>query len=109
MATEEHTTRRNILKALPAGLMAALVAGDVHAAVDALSAENDILSHAVAIHRALKANVPEGAWVNGFQFRCVDGEIVTETIWASAMTDNYLLIHARPAVYDGWRRNGEAA
>lgn len=48
-------------------------------------------------------SLPTGASLQGAQFRCIDGEIDADSIWVSAMTQDYRLIHMRPNVYEGWR------
>lgn len=64
---------------------------------------NGLLGAAGFVHYMLWKNRPDGSAIKGFQFRCVSGEIVAESIWATVITSDYRLLHARPAVYNGWK------
>lgn len=68
-----------------------------------LTTGEKVQHHAREIERLLKADLPEGALLKGFEFRCNDDGIEPGTIWASGMTPDFNLCHARPDMYDGWR------
>ncbi len=113
MATNELNTRRGLLKALPSGLMTALLAGNAAEAseivlVDALNTNEAILRHARELWGLLQKSAPEGAWVRHVYMGGVGGEIVQDAITASAITEDHRLAHARPGVFEGWRSEGRA-
>lgn len=111
MADTEHNTRRAMLKALPVGLMAALTAGNAAEAADILlndTPESQILHHAREIHRVLAETQPEGAWLRGFYFSCVGGDLIETSVWASTQHEHKLM-HARPAVLASWRATDGSA
>lgn len=66
MADTEHTTRRSLLKGIPAGLIAALSAGNAAEAAgillaDAVPEQTDfarVMHHARELHRALNETCP---------------------------------------------------
>jgi hypothetical protein len=64
---------------------------------------NGLIGAASVAHSILSNHRPAGAMIKGFQFHCLDGEIDHVTIWATVVTPDYRLLHARPAVYNGWR------
>lgn len=68
-----------------------------------LSPEAQIMHHAREIKRVMRDTAPEGSTLKGFQFRTLYDEIDLDTVWASAMTDQYQLAHMRPSMFDGWR------
>jgi hypothetical protein len=113
---ENQVSRRNLLLAAPAVLAATMTGAAVAAEMpddwrpDVETVEQAIIAHVREIMVLLRETAPVGAWMRGFQFSCVDGEISPETIWASAQrADDFNLIHARPAVFEGWREHGKAA
>lgn len=96
---EFKPTRRSLLRTAPAAGLAAMMAG----AVPAAQAEPDIMHHVREIERLLNADLPEGATLKGFEFRCGEDGIDPASIWASGLTEGFNLCHARPGVFDGWR------
>lgn len=111
---ENTVSRRSILGAAPvAGIAAFMVASTPEdaAASDTGSewpADEDDTADLIAYHveqitSVLNRGAPNGAQLRSFDFRCVGGEILYDSIWASAINSDCRLYSARPCVYDGWR------
>jgi hypothetical protein len=114
--------RRALLQGIPSGLASATVVGYAAQASDlllppVLSAAEDplpcgemdraLVAGARCIEVLLKKAAPQRAWIKGYSFRCVGGELDPESIWATIQLENYELAHARPAVFGGWRWAGK--
>lgn len=68
-----------------------------------ISVEAEIMVHAEEILRLLKKSAPDDAYLKGFQFTCMDGEINPDSVWSTVQLTNHNLAHMRPAVRPGWR------
>ena len=64
---------------------------------------DQIAYHVEQIAQLLNADAPDGAVLRGFDFRCLGGEVLHDSIWASAINEDCRLYSARPCVYEGWR------
>ena len=67
------------------------------------TAATQIAYHVEQIAQILHGDAPAGTVVQGFQFRLRDGEIMHDTIWASAINKDCRLYWLRPAFFEGWR------
>lgn len=76
---------------------------EVHKAVS-----EEIMGHVRALVSILNREAPEGVTVNGLQFRALEGDLLEDTVWASARGDDLSIWNMRPAYYDGWKKFREA-
>ena len=91
-------TRRGLLAALPFTALALPVVALPVPQID------NVLDHASAINRLLLASAPAGSVLRGVQWMSHSGNPAPD-LWATVWCD-HALYHARPAVYDSWRRHG---
>lgn len=61
---------------------------------------NQIMHHVSEIIRIMEETSPEGAEVQGFEFRIVNGE--PHSLWGSARLPSGNLTHIRPGITQGW-------
>ena len=94
--------RRKFLIAAPATLTLPTLAQS-----DAYNVVRDVTSSVrpsvTLLHNVLKRSVPEGTILKGFQFRCDEnGELMEDTVWASAVGADNIPHHSRPFVKSEW-------
>lgn len=85
MATENNTTRRALMKALPVGLMAALASGNTLAAAELVTAPapdvtegemEQLKLHAAEVHRLLSETMPADGKIGPFFQIDADGAVL---------------------------------
>ncbi|WP_407491864.1 hypothetical protein [Pseudooceanicola sp. MF1-13] len=97
-----NITRRTFVQGAPLSALAAAASPASASIRQDVKTEAAIVAHARAIMDLLRESAPEGAMVKGFSFTAVDGEIRPDSIWASAITEDYRLVHLRPSVRFNW-------
>ncbi|AXT28941.1 hypothetical protein D1823_19710 (plasmid) [Ruegeria sp. AD91A] len=69
-----------------------------------------MLHHVRELERLMRDTFPDGAWMKGFQFSFAGDELHQGSVWASAISPDYTLLHMRPGIFEGFReQHGSAA
>lgn len=101
--------RRSFLTSVPAAIGASALPAIADAETvrpDPANLTTELVYHAFAINEILRKTAPEGSQLKGFGYRNDEyNGINAESIWASAITPDYRLVHFRPMYSEEWRES----